>query len=455
MIKKMVSILAATTLLSSSLIGCSSSSSATQDTKVTEQGEGDVSTTEGGKKQELLMWVGPDGLNDYEQSYVDKYNETNEKAYIKAITTPEGRSGELMAAMMAGTAPDILILSYPEMESFIYSDAIIPLNTQFEEWDDMQNMNQDMLDQFKINEEYYGLTCGEYAMGMFYNKQHFADAGIEIPTTWNWEDFVGISKKLTNAETGQYGFALNWNQWAEWWFQMFVWAAGGDLTVAEPDGKLKTTFTDPAVIEAGNFYRTLKAENCIQSDMSLSLDGLQQEFAAGKASIIYSGLDSMEKFISMGMSPEDIGVLPIPEGPGGTNATQLGGSCYVIHSKVPEEKIEAVFDYYEMVSSKEYYEGKAEYFKEQGLNLLTGAVRTDLDMDVILEGVPEDIKTTLMNASGNGHLEFYGKNVVGTFVDQAVQKIFVDESLDIEQVFKEFEAEANKQVVPQYNEAFQ
>lgn len=450
--KQLVSMLAAVTLVSSTLAGCSSKT--VKEEVAVEKQEGESTLQQVGGKLELTMWVGPDGLNEYEQSYVDTFNNTNQKAMIKTITKPDGPNGEVMAAMMAGTAPDILILSYGEVESFAYAGALQPLDTHFEQWDGFEGMNQNMVEQFNIKEEHFGIPCGEYAMSMLYNKNRFEEAGVSVPESWTWEEFIQVSKQLTNPDTGEYGFALNWNQWGNWWFQMFTWAAGGDLSMAEADGKLKTTFTDPAVIKAAEFYRKLKSENCIQADMSLQLDELKQEFAAGKAAIIYNGLDDLQSFISMGMDPEDIGVLPIPEGPGGTNATQLGGSCYVMHARVPEEKQEAVFDYYEMVSSKEYYEGKAEYFKEQGLNLLTGAIRTDMDMNKILEDVPTDIRGMLEGSSGNGRLSFYGSAAIATFIDEAIQKIMVNDDANIEQVFKEYEVEANKQAVPEYNKSF-
>ncbi len=438
-------------IFTSMLTGCKSSpvSSDVSDSK-----DATEAVSSGGKI-ELTMWVGPDGLNDYEQSYIDKYNETNEKAYIRTITKPDGPNGEVLAAMMANTAPDILILSYGEVEAFAYADALLPLDTYFEKWDDFNSMNQSMIEQFHINGQRYGLPAGEYAMSMLYNKNLFEEANIAVPKSLTWDEFIELSKKLTIPEKDQYGFALNWGQWGNWWFQMFTWSAGGDLTQAEPDGKLKTTFTDPAVIKAAEFYRKLKAEKCIQSDMSLKLDDLKQDFAVGKAAIIYNGLDNIQSFVSMGMNPDDIGVLPIPTGPGGTNATQLGGSCYVIHAKVPEEKREAVFDYYKLVSSKEYYEGKAEYYKDQGLNLLTGPIRSDINMDLILDGVADDIRDMLEGSSENGRLSFYGSAAIATFIDEAIEKVMMNDGQDVESIFKEYEIEANKQAVPQYNESFQ
>ncbi|MGX1194694.1 extracellular solute-binding protein [Metabacillus sp. SLBN-84] len=440
--KGIIMMLAAVLLLAAGLAGCSNGTSGSADSKKSSGKNGGF---------ELTYWVGPDGLDEYEQSVVDEYNELYPEHPIKLVTMPEGEGGELMAAMMSGTAPDVLILAYGEIEKFAYAGALRPMDEFFDGWDDYKNINKDMVEKFKLNGSRYALPAGEYAMGFFYNKKNFEAAGITPPESWTWEDLMKTSEKLTKPEDGQYGFALNWGQWADWWFNMFVWGAGGDLTKAGPDGELIPTFTDPAVIKAAQFYRDLKESKSIQTDMSSKLDQLQQDFASGKASIIYHGIDDVKKFVQLGMNPDDFGVLPIPEGPAGVNPTQVGGSAYVIHSKVPEEKIDALTKYYELASSKKFYEGKIEYFQDQGFSLTNTLPRTDIDTDKYFADTAPDILQAMENSSANGKLSCYGSSVVSQFIDQAVQKMFVDTDLDIEKVFAEAEKEANKQAIPEYN----
>lgn len=419
----------------------------------------DGGTDSGGQasdgKVELTYWVNADGLNEYEQSFVDKYNETSELGYIKLVTKPEGDSGEVMAAMMAGTAPDILILSYGEAETYAYSGALLPLDEYLEGWDGYQDINQDMVENFYINDNHYALPAGEYAMSMLCNKEIFEENNIEIPESWTWEEFMEVCGQLRNEEEGQYGFALNYNTWGNWWFQMFVWAAGGDLTIANDDGTVTTSFSSDEVVKAAQFYRDLKNNGCIQYDLSLSLDELKQEFADGKVGIIYDGLDSLPGYASMGMDTENIAVVPIPKGPSGSNQTQLGGSCYVLHAGVPEEKRAAVFEYYTMVSNAEYYTGKADYFADQGTFLLTGQICNSMDMETILSDVPADIVEMSTNSSGNGRLSWYASTSLSTYVDDAVEKVMTDDSADIKETFAEYEEEANKTAVQEFNESVQ
>lgn len=403
---------------------------------------------------ELIAWTDLNGFNEFEQKYIDLYNSMYDDYKIRVVARPGHLDTDTMTAMMSEAAPDILILSYDEVTAYSYMNALLPLDDYFNSWSDFKNMNQDITDKFKIGGHYYGLPCGEYSMSLLYNKKIFEENHIDIPEYWTWNDFIDVCRALKDTEKGQYGFALNWNQWGNWWFQMFVWAAGGDLTQMSDDGRLTTTFTDPAVITAAQFYRTLKNEHCIQPDLSLKLDDLKKDFADGNAAMIFSGLDALSDFTDLGMNPEDIGVLPLPTGPAGTNAAQIGGSCYVIHRNVAPEKREAVFKYYELVSSKAYFEDKARYFHSQNIPFLQGQLRTDINYTELLSDVSPEVVDMMVNSSENGRPSYYGGPIVSTFIDSALQKIMTDENSDIEDVFAQYESEANNQAVPQYNDNF-
>lgn len=404
---------------------------------------------------ELITWTDLNGFDEFEQSYIDLFNSLYTDYQIKAVARPGDLDTDTMTAMMNGSAPDILILSYDEVTTYAYLDALLPLDEYFSHWEDFSNMNHDSVEKFKINDHYYGLPCGEYTMSLLYNKQIFRANNLVPPKEgWTWNDFLSLASSLHDPSTGQYGFALNWNQWGNWWFQMFVWAAGGDLTSVDPDGKLVTDFTNEGVIKAANYYRKLKKQNCIQPNNSLRLDDLKKDFADGKAAMIYSGLDALYDFTSLGMNPNDIGILPIPIGPGGSNAAQIGGSCYVIHSNVPEEKREGVFRFYKLISSKQYFEDKANYFSKNNTPFLQGQLRTDINYNQLLQNIPAEFINTMKQSSQTGRASYYGTPVVSSFIDSAIQRIMLDSTVNIETVFRQYENEANNQAVPQYNEAF-
>ena len=60
----------------------------------------------------------------------------------------------------------------------------------------------------------------------------------------------------------------------------------------------------------------------------------------------------------------------------------------------------------------------------------------------------------MINSSKLGRTSCYGSSIIAPFIDGAVQKIMTDTNSNIEDIFIQYENDANKQAVPQYNNNF-
>src|SRR5690606_28991565 len=96
----------------------------------------------------------------------------------------------------------------------------------------------------------YGIPVTNGNMAMFYNKKLLAEAGVEVPETW--EEFVEAAKKLTDPSKNQY--ALTGNLAVEpptvisYEVFPFILQAGGKIL---EDGK--AVFNSPEGVEGLNF----------------------------------------------------------------------------------------------------------------------------------------------------------------------------------------------------------
>ena len=74
-----------------------------------------------------------------------------------------------------------------------------------------------------------------------------------------------MAKKLNDPDNQVYRLCrVRFQMGKKWFFQYYVWQAGGDLTKENEDGTATLTFTDPAVIEAAKYYQKLKSEGVLQ-----------------------------------------------------------------------------------------------------------------------------------------------------------------------------------------------
>lgn len=396
----------------------------------------------------LVIWKSDKESDDFTEAQEQKFKDEHPWITLNTVFHDAEGSEDLMVAIAAGNAPSAIEISYPQMYRYIYAGALQPLNEYLDKWDDFKNYDKSMVDFWKYNDNYYGVPRTQYVMGLYYNRALLKAANVTAPTSW--DELVSAAKKLTVPEKQQYGFNLLVSQWTEWWFEYFVWQAGGDLTKRNEDGTLTTTFTDPAVVTAAEFYRTLLKEKCIQPDLTMDFNAMAQSFASGKAAMTLGGSDSVSWFVSLGMKPEDIGFAPMIKGPSGKGLSQVGGAVYVIPKTDDKAVADAAFEFIDFYGSKDYMSGLYKNQESKGAVAVVQLARTDFKLSDIVK-VDSEMQASVNAMTGNTSLEFYGKSVLGTVLDTAIQKSFFDIKSDITENFKAAEVEANKKIVPDFN----
>lgn len=248
------------------------------------------------------------------------------------------------------------------------------------------------------------------------------------------------------------GYATLAAEWTEWFFQYYVWQAGGDLTKENEDGTAELTFTDPAVIQAAEYYQKLKSEGVLQSDLTLKFNDLVKNFGMGKIGMMPFAGDWVSEAITNGIDPDDIGLCLPPVGPSGEQTTAIAGDCYVINAKTDQAKKDAVWEYISYMTGKEYRSSYFENLATKGAPNPVIIPRDDMSITDFYE-FPEEYAEVLESAKSIGRLEFYGKADFGTYVDKAVQKILTDPSADPEKEFSEAQSLCEKEALEKFNEA--
>ncbi len=400
---------------------------------------------------ELTLWVTSRAEDDFEAEMEAKFLEDHPWITLNKVVKEGDPGNEFYQAVAAGNAPDLVECSFTMMNTYMKSGILEPLNAYTEKWDEWENFTDEYVNMFTLNDNIYGIPSTVAPMLFGYNKALFEEAGIEkLPETW--EEALEAAKKINNPENQVTGYATLAAEWTEWFFQYYVWQAGGDLTKQNDDGTAELTFTDPAVMEAAKYYQELRKENVLQSDLTLKFTDLVTNFGLGKIGMMPFAADWVKDAVAQGMDPDDLGLMLPPAGPSGERTTAIAGTTYVINAKSDQARKDAAWEYISFKTGKEYMENYYTNLATKGAPNPMIIPRDDMTITDFYE-FPEEYSAVLEEAKTNGRLEFYGKADFGAYVDRAVQKILVDPNADPEKEFANAQKQCEDEVLESFNEA--
>ena len=399
---------------------------------------------------ELTLWVTSRDEDDFEAEMDAKFVEEHPWITLNKIVKEGDPGNEFYQAVAAGNAPDLVNCSFTMMDTYMKSGILEPLNAYTDNWDEWGNFTKEYVDMFTLDGNVYGVPYTVAPMLFGYNKALFEEAGIEkLPETW--DEALEAAKKINDPDNQIAGYATLAAEWTEWFFQYYVWQAGGDLTKQNEDGTAELTFTDPAVMEAAKYYQQLRKDDVLQSDLTLKFTDLVTNFGLGKIGMMPFAADWVKDAVSQGMDPDDLGLMLPPAGPSGERTTAIAGTTYVINAKADQAKKDAAWEYIAHKAGAEYQKAYYENLATKGAPNPMIIPRDDMTITDFYE-FPEEYSDVLEQAKTIGRLEFYGKADFGTYVDRAVQKILVDPNADPEKEFADAQKQCEDEVLESFNE---
>jgi multiple sugar transport system substrate-binding protein len=173
------------------------------------------------------------------------------------------------------TLPDLLMLDNPDLQQIAQTGALAPL--------DSFGINADgfakgVVDASSYQGKLYGLQPITNTIGLFYNKDVLAKAGVTPPKTW--DELKVAAKKLTSGS--QYGLAFSApaNYEGTWQFLPFMWSNGGDE---------KNIATPPTAQALQLWVDLMSAGSVSKSALNWTQADVNDQFKAGKAAMMVNG----------------------------------------------------------------------------------------------------------------------------------------------------------------------
>lgn len=247
-------------------------------------------------EQYLSIWV--HSIEDTEEGQVyrdavDRFNQAFDGKYFADIEfVPRNDSGggysdKINASVMSGMLPDVLTVDGPNIAAYAANGIIQPLAELTDE--ERSTYLESILDQGTYDGQLYALGVMESSVGLYYNKDILAQAGIEVPTAdnpWTWSEFMDILEELKPMmeELGGYPLDMTFpvGETSIYYYAPFVWSNGGDM-VSEDGMTVDGVFNSPENVETMQLFRSI-----VQNGY-MSPAPIDKLFESGRAAFKFDG----------------------------------------------------------------------------------------------------------------------------------------------------------------------
>ncbi len=300
---------------------------------------------DGGSSDEgtITFWHGTtDVEKEALEEIVKKFNEKNPETKVKPVYIAqqgEGQNEKLLAAIAGGHPPDVAYFDRFEIGSWAEQGSLTEITEQAKKAGiDNESYYDYAIAEATYKGKLYGLPMDSDSRLLFYNKDHFKEAGLdpEKPPK-SIAELEKAAKKLTVKKGNRFeqiGF-VPW--YGQGWLYTWGWAFGGDF-YDEKSGKVIAH--DPKVVESLQWMADYAKKYGIE-DVTAFTDSAgsaaESPFLTGQLSMMVNvptQIGGIQKY-----KPDlNYGVAPIPTPTGDNFTTWAGGFSFVIPKGSKHEK---------------------------------------------------------------------------------------------------------------------
>lgn len=257
----------------------------------------------------------------------------------------------IQTGLSGSSGPDVLMLrSYGGLETLVAGGLISPIEVSA-----MSDFAEDVVAGATSREDdkLYGVPFAVQTAGIFYNKDIFAEQGLNPPKTWS--EFIQINDKLLEAGITPIATTVSSSWMLPIVRDVLTASVYGGPALAQDLLSGAAEFTDPRYEAANQQLLELKKYFPANVD-GVSNSDAQTMFASAKAAMFIGGIWELNFFRSE-MPDLNVGVFSAPraDDSGDTPYTMgyVDGS-WGVSAKLPDEKKEAAQAFLEWVAGEEY-----------------------------------------------------------------------------------------------------
>ena len=300
-------------------------------------------------KTNLTMFypVGVGGqLSKVVDNIIEDFEKKNPDIDVSAIYAGNYNAARVkaLAALNSGKPAQLSVMFSIDIHELMDLDAIVPFDEVIESEEDrrwLDSFYPALMENGKSNNKTWGVPFQRSTIVMYYNKDMFRAAGLDPqkpPKTW--DEYIAMGKKLTKTDssgkTSQWGAMIPSTGYPYWMFGALAKQNGQVLMNQEGT---ETYFTNPAVVEALQFWQSLGKEHKIMPQGVIEWGTLRQNFLEQKTAMMWhstGNLTAVKKNAKF-----DFGVAMLP-GKKQLGSPTGGGNFYLFKKSTPAERSAAL-----------------------------------------------------------------------------------------------------------------
>lgn len=225
---------------------------------------------------------------------IEYFGKTHPNAKTEIVTVAQNFWPQVKVLAAADNLPDVFRLDDDWSGEHMVYGNVLDLTDRIKKEIKLEDYFLAAWQPFVYKGRIYGVPYDAAVDVIFYNKNHFRDAGLtepaRDPARWTNEVFLAAAQKLVRDKNGdgkpdQWGFTYPGPTTGYYQAQHFLWREGA--TIYDRDKTRVTMHQDPAAIRALQFYTDLRNKYQVMPPMDISKQmGGTPMFFSGAASMM-------------------------------------------------------------------------------------------------------------------------------------------------------------------------
>ncbi|MFC4945303.1 ABC transporter substrate-binding protein [Pseudonocardia sp. GCM10023141] len=300
---------------------------------------------------EITWWSNnPGGSQAVSQQIVDAFNASQKDTKVTLVTAGkdyEEIAQKFQTAQTGGSVPDLIVLSDVWWFRYYMLGSIIPLDSAIKAVGiETGDYRDQLLADYQYNNAQWAIPWARSTPLFYYNKAHWAAAGLPDRTPKTWEEFADWAPKLQSAVPGvQHAFQMPaLAGYAGWSFQNLLWGYGGgwskdfDVTCDAPEAVAAMQYLQDAAYK-GKWAGVASVDSA-------------NDLSAGAVSATVSSTGSLVGILKA--AKFDVGAGFLPGGPATSSPVcPTGGAGIGIPKSITKERQFAAATFLKFLTSPE------------------------------------------------------------------------------------------------------